>query len=470
MSPIRVDQLLAATSGWAIGVPAGLVDVERIVIDSRDVRPGDLFWALKGHRHDGHEYIEQAARNGAVACVVELSRVHSHTVPLIAVENSLTALQNVAQWYREQQEALVIGVTGSVGKSTTRHMIHSVLGQEYRGIESPHNFNNHIGVPLTLLSIESDHEFAVVELGASHLGEIRDLCDIAQPEVGVVTRIAPAHLKQFGDLQRICQAKGELLEALPRSGFAVINGDDPLVRELAQRATCRTIFVGERPGNDVVATNVRGENGLLRFRVDGTEFTVTAVGRHHLIAALTAIAIAREVEVEDVEIADALSRFEPLNGRCTSRPVGDWTVIDDSYNASPESMRAACEVLRDWQQCHQRVLIAGDMLELGKESHAFHSEFGRQIAQAGIQRVLCIGEHAAVVAAAARQAGMDPGRIGLPGDAATEQLLLDLWLEPRDVILIKGSRALGMERFVQKLQQLSHERATDVPSALRDAA
>ncbi len=441
-----------------MGVPSGLIGFDRIVTDSRDIRSGDLFWALRGARHDGHSYIDEAFKKGAAACVAQPDRTDNRLLPMLAVEDTLQALQDFAGWYQEQQDALVIGVTGSVGKTTTRHMIHTVLRQQYRGIESPQNFNNQIGVPLTLLDIDTHHEFAVVEMAASQLGEIRRLCEIAQPEVGIVTRIAPAHLKQFGDISHIAQAKGELIEALPCTGFAVLNGDDEYVRALAQRAACKTIFVGEQRGNDLVASEIECENGLLRFRVGSTRFTVTAVGRHHVTAALAAIAVAREIDVREVEIVEALSRFEPVAGRCCSQPIGEWTVIDDSYNASPESMRAACEVLRDWQQCNQKVLIAGDMRELGKQTEQFHRELGQQIAQAGIHRLIVTGEHALHVAAGARDAGMDAGRIGICSNSETEQLLLGLWLEPRDVVLLKGSRAERMERFLRSIQLLADDR------------
>ena len=277
----------------------------RIATDSRQVRPGDLFWALVGERHDGHDYLADAFRAGAAAAIVE--RVPDQLAgPLIQVEDTLLALWDFAEHYRRQFDTLVIGVTGSVGKTTTRRMIHAALGANFCGIQSPYNYNNHIGLPLSLLQLDGNDEFAVLELGASRVGEIADLADIAQPEMGVLTAIRPAHLDEFGSIENIVRAKSELLEALPQSGVAVLNGDDDRVREAAHAARCTVTMVGEREDNDLVAHWIRMENGSLRFCVDENEYEVPAIGRHHLTAALAAIAIAREVGMRPNEIADGL--------------------------------------------------------------------------------------------------------------------------------------------------------------------
>jgi UDP-N-acetylmuramoyl-tripeptide--D-alanyl-D-alanine ligase len=465
MHPLPLNTLLSAVRGEAIGFD-GRVTIERITTDSRQVAPGDLFWALRGERADGHDFIDEALRRGAIGAVVNRTwreQQRRSARQCLVVPDTWQALWDLAAWHRARSDALVIGVTGSVGKSTTRHLLH---GARYSGIQSPHNFHNHLGVPLSLLELTPQHEFAVLEAGASGGSEIARLCTLMQPEVGLLTAIAPAHLEGFGSLEAICRAKGELLEALPPSGFAVLNGDDPLVRRLARRANCRVLFVGESIHNDVVATRVRVNDRRLRFRVDDVEFQLPAIGRHHLTSALLTVATARELDVGDTEIAAALREFQPLPGRCRKLSIGPWTIIDDTYNANPASVLAACQTLRDWEEAGQRVLVLGDMLELGPQAPAFHEHIGAAAAQCGFDRVIAVGAHAAAVAGSARRHGLDVGCLGACSDLETALVLLDLWLEPNGVVLVKGSRGMRMERVVAHLQ--SRAEAEALPTSGRD--
>lgn len=455
MKPIPISDFLTATGGWAINFAADPFCVERIVTDSRQVRIGDLFWAIEGENHDGHNFIDEAAQRGAAACVGNLNRVNSDRLPVVGVECTKQALARFANWYRLRQEALVIGVTGSVGKTTTRNMIHTVLLRRFAGVQSPQNFNNELGVPLSLLEITPEDEFAVIELAAARLGDIRRLCELAGPEVGVLTRIAPAHLEGFGDIDTVTRTKGELLETLPKSGFAVLNGDDERVRSLQHVPGCPTFLVGEQSHNDLIATDVKSLNGRLQFRVDGVDFELPAVGRHHLISALAAIAIGVELEMSTEEIWEGLRQFTPVAGRCNTQQIGEWTIIDDTYNASPASMQAACSTLRDWQTHGHRILIAGDMLALGEQSTHFHRQFGQQVAACGIDRLLVLGQEAQTAADQACAAGMDAGCIGACQDIDTLRLYLELWLEPQDVVLVKGSRGMRMERVIEEIRQLA---------------
>jgi UDP-N-acetylmuramoyl-tripeptide--D-alanyl-D-alanine ligase len=463
MQAISFHELIAATGG----TPVGLGDLDerfgRIETDSRRVQAGDLFWALAGPRHDGHTFVNQAFDNGASAAVVEADKTHNCQFPRVEVEDSLLALWNLADWYRQQFEALVIGVTGSVGKTTTRRMIASVLSTRFSGIESPHNYNNEYGVPLSLFRLEAAHEFAVIELAAGRTGDIAGLAALAHPEVGVVTAVGPAHLDQFGSVENIVRTKGELLDALPETGFAVLNGDDRQVRQMASRTDCPVILVGEREHNDIRAHNVAAENGWLRFQLDRTEFRVPAAGRHHLTAALIAVAIGRQVDMTDEEIAQGLRKFEPAPGRCRPMPVGPWTVIDDTYNANPLSMSAACRTLREWETPGKRILVAGDMLALGEWSRDFHRLFGEEVVRSRIDRLIAVGSRAATVAGSARKYGMDAGCLGACRDHDTALLLLDCWLEPGDIVLVKGSRAMRMEGIVEGLTRLAERHVTPAP-------
>lgn len=475
MSILSLEALIAAVKGEAVGIAdAGAA---RVMTDSRKVQPGDLFWALHGSQQDGHSFVDEALQQGAIAAVVSREWARQQTTdsvpargPWIAVADTLQALQTAAAWKRQVSEALMIGVTGSVGKTTTRHLIHTVLSSRFRGVESPENFNNHVGVPLSLLQLEPRHEFAVLEAGASRCGEISRLAKLIQPEIGVITAIAPAHLEEFESIENICRAKGELLEALPRSGFAVVNGDDQNARKLAQRASCRVILVGERVTNDVVARGIEVRDGLISFQCGDTEFELPAVGRHHLNSALIAIAIAREIGLDEEEIFAGMRSFLPVHGRCEPLAIGDWTVIDDTYNANPGSMQAACRTLRDWQQANQRVLVAGDMLALGERTEEFHKQLGATAKVCGVDRLLAVGSQAALVARTARDTGMDAGCLGACRDFDTALMLLDCWLQPGDVVLVKGSRGMRMERVIDALRQLAADRATPIETPSRQAA
>ncbi|MFO1094396.1 MAG: UDP-N-acetylmuramoyl-tripeptide--D-alanyl-D-alanine ligase [Planctomycetaceae bacterium] len=457
MTLARISELAKAVNGRVAGVDDTSAGFERIETDSRKVRRGDVFWALKGPRNDGHQFIADAHSRGACVCIGEKGLL-PRGVPGIAVADTLQALWDFAGWHRQRMDALLIGITGSVGKTTTRHMLQATLAARFAGIESPGNYNNHWGVPLSLLTIRPEHEFAVLEFGASQVGEIARLATLAEPEIGVLTAIGPAHLEQFGTIENICDAKSELLRALPASGFAVINGDDERVRALADRATCRVLRAGTRTNNEVVGRGIEIGSGVLRFQVDRSKFVVHAAGRHFLTSALLSVGVARELGMHDSEIAAGLQTFRPVAGRCQVLTLGPWTVIDDSYNANPASMRAACELLRDWQEANQRVLIAGDMLELGPQSAEFHAGVGLEAVRCGVTRIVALGAQAAQLAGSAKNAGMDAGCLGACRDMDTLNLLLDCWLEPGDVILVKGSRGMHMEQVVEQLRHLAGAR------------
>lgn len=456
MDPLPL-QLLAEPLDATLMGGAGELLVRRVCIDSREARPGDLFWALLGEHHDSHRFVAQALSAGAVAAVVDADHAPHLQGPRLVVRQTLPALQQLAAWYRRRQEALVIGVTGSVGKTTTREMLHAVLSSAHSGLRSRKNFNNEIGLPLSLLDLASEHEVAVIEMGAGRRGDIRALCDIAAPEVGVLTRIGPAHLESFGSLDAIYEGKFELVDALPCTGFAVVGGDDPRMRQRALEAGCAVRLFGEHPENDIVAEEVDFHPGRLRFSVRGDRFQLAATARHQLTSALAALAVAREIGLTIAEIQEGFDRFQPPASRCQVESIGPWTVIDDSYNASPVAMQAACELLRDWPTPSQRLLICGDMLELGPESAALHRQLGRQVARCGVDRLLVCGEFADDLARGALEGGLPLHQIARGESLESLYHLLDCWLTPGDVLLVKGSRGMRMERAIQWLRDQAQQ-------------
>jgi UDP-N-acetylmuramoyl-tripeptide--D-alanyl-D-alanine ligase len=459
MDQIQVSQLIAATGGTLAAGGSPAFAFERVAIDSREVLSGDLFWALRGERHDAHDFIDEARRRGAIAAVVHRRPAIREPMPLVEVADTQRALWDFARWYRQHHEALVIGVTGSVGKTTTREMLHAVLSVTHIGSRSMKNFNNHVGLPLSLLQIEREDEFAVVELGASHVGEIRDLCGVALPEVGVIPKVGLAHVEGFGSPEKVFEAKGELLESLPAHGFAVLGGDDDPMRRMAFRSSCPVTFVGEREDCQVVATDVEVSENRLTFRVGGDRFTVPATGRHYLTSALCAVAVAREFGLTARQIADGFQRFAPPAGRCVVLHLGNWTVIDDTYNANPTSMQAACRLLTDWSGGGRRILVGGDMLELGQDAATYHRQLGRIAAESDLDLIAVLGRHAGDVVRGAVEAGFKRQQLAECSDFAALTTVLDCSLEPGDVILVKGSRGMRMERVIEWLRQQANPAA-----------
>ena len=454
MDRFSLRDLVQATGGRLREVDHADARFDRVSIDSREIQFGEVFWALKGEHHDGHDFVNQALEREARLCVVSTTRAHSIPGPILIVDDPLTALGRFARWYRSQIDALVVGVTGSVGKTTTRELIYAALSSQFQGIRSRKNYNNLIGLPLSLLDLEPTHEFAVLEMGASAVGDIRDLCELAHPEIGVVTAVGPAHLESFGSLAGIIRTKGELLEQLPSTGFAVLPGDDEILRQMADRAPCQVIFVGQGDENHIRATDIESYPESLRFRCEGEQFDIPVTGRHLLANALCAIGIGLEIGIPVRSIARGLREFIPAPGRADLHQIGPWKVIDGTYNASPLSVAASCRMLSELilPTARQRLLILGDMRELGETSVLEHERIGSLAAQLQLDRLLACGEFANDVARGAKEQGMKSHQIVAANDTETLLAVLDCWLEPDDLLLVKGSRATRMERVIDWLK------------------
>ena len=432
------------------GLPLG-----RIVTDSRQVEPGDVFWALVGPKYDGANFVGEAIAHGAVGIV------HNHRAEAlpgaswtISVNDTTQALARLARTLRLQFNGTVVGITGSVGKTTTRQMIAAALSGRFRTVCSPQNYNNQIGLPLSMLQLNESVECGVFELAARRRGEIAELSNLCLPQIGVITTIGDSHLDSFGSRDKVAHAKAELLEALPVDGLAVLNGDDFRLRRLASRTKAHIVWVGRGGDCDLIATRVRWSGGVLSFEVSGQEVAVPVWGRHHLTAALASMAVARAMGLSLAEIATALAGFHAPPMRCEVVQRGGVTVINDAYNASPVSMKAALDLLRETAAPGRRVVVCGDMRELGSEAAQLHRWLGGAIVtRCGADLLVACGEHSAEVAAAARAAGMPADQvIQLP---TVEDALpaLPERLRSGDVVLLKGSRVLALERLVQALDR-----------------
>ncbi len=449
-----LDDLLEATGGRIVhGTPRPDARFSGGAFDSRLVRPGEVFFALRDQR-DGHAFVADAFARGAGAAVVEreVDGVGGDGV-LVQVGSPLVALRALAERLRDRHPIPAVGITGNVGKTTAKEAVAAALGARYRVLKTKDSFNNEIGVPLTFLGLEASHEVAVIELGFYVPGEIADLCGLVRPRVGVITRIPerPVHFARTPSVEAIASGKAELIAALPAEGTALLNADDPRVRALAPRTKARVVLFGESADAALRASDVRAEGlaGLrfvASFEGQRAEVSVPLPGRHVIVAALAALGSARALGVPLDEAAVALATLEQPRHRMEIRRGDRITVIDDSYNASPTAVMAALAVLRDAHA--RRVAVLGDMLELGVHSADAHEEVGREAASSA-DVLVGVGPLARTAVDAARRAGLSDTH--LVADGAEALVLLKRLQRPGDVILVKGSRALGLDRLADAL-------------------
>ena len=452
MIPIEFGELLGVVSGAVVGRSEleAPERVCRVVTDSRRVQPGDLFIALPGTRHHGGEFLSDAAKRGAAVAIVGPAGGRCPDMLCVRVEDAFRALWKLAAWNRDRCPATRIAVTGSFAKTTTRQMIHQILSTVDRAYQSPENFNNHVGVPLSLLGLSHEESQGVFEVAASGRGEIGPLSELVQPAAAVLTGLGRAHLGGFGSFESVVNEKLELLTSV-RPGGLVVVPEECRGRLDGSVDESQLVSVGVESAGDVVATKVRHRTGELEFEVDGQEFCLSVAGRHFVSAALSAVAVARWCGIDDRVSSESLSGFRTASGRCRVEKTSLGTVIDDSYNASPESMLAACRLLSEWRGKGRRVLVLGDMAELGDQAANCHGEVGAAVASSGgIDRLWAAGWWAESTVAAAIEAGM-PRKATWSADSV-EQLLESLpgLLQEGDTVLVKGARRARMERVVEQ--------------------
>jgi UDP-N-acetylmuramoyl-tripeptide--D-alanyl-D-alanine ligase len=448
----RASEIACAVSGDHIG-PDRLV--RDVVIDSRDVRQGSLFFALAGERTDGHRFVNDALGRGAAACVV--SRAAPPVGRSIVVDSPGEALVELARFERRAVRWRVIGITGSVGKTTTKDFAAAVLRPAFRVSASPRSFNNEIGVPLTILGSHEDTEVLVAELGAGAVGEIAMLCGIARPAVGVVTAVGPAHLETFGSLEGVARGKAELVEALPPGGVAILNADDPVVATFASRTVATVLRFGRHADADVGAHAVRTEaSGHARFRLvhgDGcVDVRLGVIGEHMVTPALAAASCGIALGLSLEACAAGLESARPSPGRMEELTTETGTlIIHDAYNANPVSMDAALRALAAVRNRRRAIAVLGPMAQLGASSRTAHEKVGRLTAELGLHGLIALGERARPIADGALAAGMARQRVRwcLDQDEALD-VILDI-AGSNDAVLVKASRLAHLEEMVERL-------------------
>ena len=458
MEPRTLQYMADACEGCRLtGSPETVA--HRVCTDSRAAQRGDLFVALSGERYDGHAFLDEVARKGAAGLLVERPKAPSPSPDcgVIAVDNTRQAFGRIAARYRRDFSLPLIAVAGSNGKTTTKNLLAAVLSRRFNTLSSQASFNNDIGVPTTLLQLDKNHEVAVLEFGANHPGELAPLLGMAAPQIGVVTSIGREHLEFFGDLRGVLDEEGSIAEILPAGGKLFVNGDSWGVEEIERRARVAVVRAGFAAGNQWRSTRVRMDESGTAFSVQAGEpgfcrdFRIRLFGRHQVINTLLAIAVAAELGLTPGEVEEGLLACAPAKMRLEFCVINRVRVLDDSYNANADSMRAALETLRDFPCRGRRVAVLGDMAELGAHAAEAHAEVGRFAAAARVDHLLAVGSMASVTSQAARDAGLNSVQEFVEISAAAEALRD--FVGPDDLVLLKASRIMALERVKELLGQ-----------------
>jgi len=470
---ITVQDIILALTGSRNGQSAQLIT--EALIDSRKTIPGSLFVALAGEKSDGHQYIQAAVENGARVAqvqkdlpsdlrVLDLRQItEADTVQIpetpfcLRVEDSLAALQALARYWRQKLSLRVIGVTGSVGKSSTKELVAEVLARKYHTYKNPGNYNNEIGLPLTILNLGSGYECLVAEMGFYYPGEITFLCDIARPDVGLVTNIGTVHAERAGSQEAIAKGKSELVQALPPAphGVAILNYDDPFVRSMADQTRARVLFYGLDPKADLWADEIqgRGLKGIqFRMHYQGRSvcLEVPILGRHSVQTILRAAAVGFTEGMSWEEVAEGLTNSNTQLRLVAVQTNSGALILDDTYNATPESTIAALDLLQELQG--QKIAVLGDMLELGQYEQRGHELVGKRAAEV-VQHLIAVGPRGRTIADTARQVGLPSTAITCVDNAQQAADVLKYNLQAGDVVLIKGSHGLRMDRIAAILEE-----------------
>lgn len=418
--------------------------------DTRKIAPGSLFVALNGERFDGHDFVEEAVRKGASGVIVSRNIQVETETAVITVRDTRKALQDLALFHRRRFGIPVIAITGSNGKTTTKDMTAAVLASRFPVLKTEANFNNEIGLPLTLLNLTAEHHAAVVEMGMRGKGEISELAGIALPTIGVVTNVGESHIERLGSMAAIADAKAELVEAVGKDGFVVLNGDNNYVKAMRSKTTARVAFYGMSNEADVRASDIASQDGGTTFICHTTnqEFPVqlTVPGRHNVYNALAAIAVGLELGLTPNEIKRGLLSFTTGKMRLHIEQRDGLTIINDAYNASPLSMAAAIETLGDIGR-GRKIAVLGDMLELGEFAEAAHTQIGIKLAQQNVDALVTVGALGRYIAQGAQQAGVVLIKSCENHDAA--KAVIKEIIKPGDTLLIKGSRGMQMEKILE---------------------
>ena len=420
-------------------------------IDTRADVAGRLFFALKGSRSDGHSYVEDAIAKGCRGVVVEKSEAAQVSTPFYLVDNTLASLQQLAGAHRDGLSVRIVSITGSTGKTTTKEYTRAILKKKYRLHSSPGNFNNHIGVPLTLLDTDHEREYLVSEVAANHIGEIEFLTGLLRPDVGVITNVGDAHIGLFGSRQKIAEAKAELLLGIDRDGVAVLPGDDDYIDLLRDRAVCRVVTFGYGDACTIRVTSVTEGDDRISFQINGQPFEIRSFARYNVLNACAAFAVGELCGIDVDSIREGLAEAEMMPGRAAVYRGSGIVLIDDSYNANPSSMKEAVIAL-ERSPGGRRIVVLGDMAELGDFSESAHRELGVRIGEGKVDMVFWLGAMGPAVGKGLEQTGSGVAFYHY-SDLPSLVAAVKGEVAAGDVVLVKASRASHLDRAVDELKQ-----------------
>ena len=472
MKALTIRQIRQAVGGKALSpIPADAPPVQAVCTDTRRMDKGALFIALRGDNHNAHEFLPQAAAGGAVAALVE--EPPHQTLPnvvLIQVPDTRAAMGKLATYCRKHMRSKVIAVAGSNGKTSTKHLIDAALCAKLHGSISPKSYNNDIGVPLTIFPADPMQDYIVLEMGTNHHGEIRVLSEMALPDIAVITNCGADHLEFLGDLMGVRRENASIIHGLNPKGLLIVNGDEPELLSAVQEYPGKRITFGFKETNDLFATDIRCDDTGTRFNLNGSrsrEVFVPMLGRHTACNALAAIAAGRKMGLGEDVIIESLSQARGPEMRLQLQQAGGVRVLNDAYNANPNSMKAAIETVGGLETAGRRIAVLGDMKELGQATERYHREIGEFAAKSGnLHFLVCVGEQGPLVAEAAINAGFGPDRIVRYRDALSASVELPPVLRDGDLILLKASRSVHLEEIAKAI--LAHTHAEALP--LRMAA
>ena len=455
---LTIQELCRATGGKLLVQPNQDLSLEitGVATDSRSLQRGDCFIALPGEHHDGHEFITEVFGRCATALLVRHSphnrRNLANLPPAVQITDTVKGLEALGRYYRNRLTATFVGITGSVGKTTTKEMAYQLVSTYRKTVRSQKSFNNMLGVPITILQLAPQDEVAILELGTNGFGEIAHLSGIARPDIGVITCVTQTHLEGLGSIEGVERAKGELLEGMKPDGVLIVNADNPHCLNIARRYRGRSVTFGCEQQANFQATELRNETAGLAFACDGRQWSVPVLGKHNIYNVLAAMSIARELGISNDEIAQRLSGLKLPPLRMQLRNFPRFTVISDCYNSSPQAAMAALDVLRETAG-KRKIAILGSMLELGEQSAAIHRKLGSYVVQCQIDELWTVGTETIEMVAGATVAGMSPRQIHHFQTTGEVFAKLEPTLQEGDVVLLKASRRLEFEKILAQIEQ-----------------
>ncbi|MGE5473333.1 MAG: UDP-N-acetylmuramoyl-tripeptide--D-alanyl-D-alanine ligase [Ignavibacteriales bacterium] len=452
MHPLKVSEIIKATNGTLLsGSPES--EIKNISTDTRKLMPGDLFIPLAGENFDGHDFIVKALENSICGYLTAKTPESLSNVIIIKVEDTLKALQDIAGYYRNKFDIPIVGVTGSVGKTSTKEMVFNVLSKKYNALKNQGNFNNHIGVPLTLLNLSNENRSAVVEMGMSGMGEISILSKITKPHIAVITNIGLAHIGKLGSKQNILKAKTEIFDGMEDNGIAVLNADDSMLLKLRDSIGLKTIYFGLCEQSDIRAYNIKVDedmNTSFTVKINNKEyfFKICIPGLHNVYNALAAIAVGLNFEIPVQDMIEPIAEYRPEKMRMNIVKLkNNIKVLNDVYNANPTSMEEALKVTQQMPGA-RKIAVLGDMLELGEWTRQAHIDIGKSVVKNSINHLITLGENSRFIAEGAAMLGMSQKKIISFNNIEDANRYLAKLVREGDVILIKGSRGMKMEGIV----------------------